>query len=52
MDAYAPGVLRLPRFVGRDVPMDLGPVHSLLGFRAEHELDLPTLSLPPADLPA
>lgn len=46
LDAYAPGVLRLRRFVGREVPMDLGPVRSLLGFRAEHELDLPTLSLP------
>ena len=47
LDAFAPGVLRLRRFVGREVPMDLGPVRTLLGFRAEHELDLPTLDLPP-----
>lgn len=47
LDAFAPGVLRLRRFVGREVPMDLGPVRTLLGFRAQHELDLPTLDLPP-----
>ncbi|HLT61945.1 MAG TPA: NAD(P)-dependent oxidoreductase [Microlunatus sp.] len=47
LDAYAPGVPRLRRFVGREVPMDLVPVRTLLGFRAEHELDLPTLPLPP-----
>ncbi len=51
LDAFAPGVPRLRRFVGREVPMDLRPARTLLGFRAEHELDLPTLPLPTPPTP-
>jgi nucleoside-diphosphate-sugar epimerase len=40
LDAYAPGVPRLWRFVGREVPADLTRARTLLGFRAEHELEL------------
>ena len=49
--AYAPTVPRLRRFVGREVAVDLTRARSLLGFRAEHELDLPTLALSVAPPP-
>ncbi|GAA1569884.1 NAD(P)-dependent oxidoreductase [Kribbella sancticallisti] len=42
LDAFAPGVPRLRRFVGREVPIDLTAARTVLGFRAQHELDLPT----------
>ncbi|MBA8794475.1 nucleoside-diphosphate-sugar epimerase [Friedmanniella endophytica] len=46
LDAYAPGVPRRRRFVGTEVPVDLGRCRSLLGFRAEHTLDLEPGPLP------
>ncbi|MEV6288075.1 NAD(P)-dependent oxidoreductase [Kribbella sp. NPDC051770] len=42
LDAFAPGVPRLRRFAGREVPIDLTAARTVLGFRARHELDLPT----------
>ncbi|MDX6282581.1 MAG: hypothetical protein QOH03_3652, partial [Kribbellaceae bacterium] len=42
LDKYAPGVPRLRRFIGREVPIDLTAVRTVLGFQARHELDLPT----------
>ncbi|NIK59665.1 NAD(P)-dependent oxidoreductase [Kribbella shirazensis] len=45
LDAYMPEVPRLRRFVDREVPIDLTAVRSVLGFQAQHELDLPTLPL-------
>ncbi|MFI6681205.1 NAD-dependent epimerase/dehydratase family protein [Kribbella sp. NPDC050470] len=45
LDAFAPDVPRLRRFGGREVPIDLTPARSVLGFQARHELDLPTLPL-------
>ncbi|MEU8222415.1 NAD(P)-dependent oxidoreductase [Kribbella sp. NPDC048915] len=45
LDAYAPEVPRARRFAGREVPIDLSAVRTVLGFAARHELDLPTLSL-------
>ncbi|MEU4194333.1 NAD(P)-dependent oxidoreductase [Kribbella sp. NPDC026611] len=50
LDAYAPGVPRLRPFVGREVPIDLTAIRSVLGFQARHELDLPTLDLPAQEL--
>ncbi|MDX3005250.1 NAD(P)-dependent oxidoreductase [Kribbella solani] len=47
LDAYAPEVPRRRRFAGREVPIDLTAVRTVLGFEARHELDLPTLSLEP-----
>ncbi|WP_405058653.1 NAD(P)-dependent oxidoreductase [Kribbella sp. NBC_01505] len=45
LDVLAPEVPRLRRFVGREVPIDLNAVRTVLGFQAQHELDLPTLEL-------
>lgn len=45
LDAFAPDVPRTRRFIGREVPIDLTAVRTVLGFEAKHELDLPTLSL-------
>ncbi|WP_433169569.1 NAD-dependent epimerase/dehydratase family protein [Kribbella sp. CA-247076] len=45
LDAFAPDVPRLRRFVGREVPIDLTAARTVLGFQARHELDLPTLPL-------
>jgi nucleoside-diphosphate-sugar epimerase len=45
LDAFAPRVPRLRRFIGREVPIDLTPARTVLGFRARHELELPTLPL-------
>ncbi|GAA0586698.1 NAD(P)-dependent oxidoreductase [Kribbella sandramycini] len=45
LDAFAPDVPRLRRFVGREVPIDLTAVRTVLGFEARYELDLPTLEL-------
>jgi nucleoside-diphosphate-sugar epimerase len=45
LDAFAPDVPRLRRFIGREVPIDLTAVRTVLGFQAQHELDLPTLPL-------
>jgi hypothetical protein len=42
LGAYAPGVQRLRRFVGREVPIDLTAARTMLGFQAQYELDLPT----------
>jgi nucleoside-diphosphate-sugar epimerase len=42
LDAFAPGVPRLRRFIGREVPIDLTAARTVLGFSARHELDLPT----------
>jgi nucleoside-diphosphate-sugar epimerase len=41
LDAFAPKVPRLRRFVGREVPIDLTAARTVLGFQAQHELDLP-----------
>ncbi|WP_460654787.1 NAD-dependent epimerase/dehydratase family protein [Kribbella endophytica] len=41
LDAFAPRVPRLRRFTGREVPMDLTAARTVLGFQAQHELDLP-----------
>lgn len=46
LEAFAPNTPRLQRFIGRQVPMDLTPARELIGFRARHELDIPTLDLP------
>ncbi|MFC0625508.1 NAD-dependent epimerase/dehydratase family protein [Kribbella deserti] len=46
LEAFAPRVPKLRRFVGREVPMDLTVARTLLGFQASYELDLPTLNLP------
>ena len=46
LDAFAPAVPRLQSFVGREVPMRLGRARSLLGFEAQHLVELPTLDLP------
>lgn len=43
--AFAPNAPRLRPFLGREVPVDLTSARTVLGFRAEHELDLPTLPL-------
>ena len=45
LDAFAPGVPRLRRFIGREVPIDLTAARTVLGFQARHQLDLPTLPL-------
>jgi nucleoside-diphosphate-sugar epimerase len=45
LDAFAAGVPRLRRFVGREVPIDLTAARTLLGFQAQYELDLPIRSL-------
>ncbi|MEV4264826.1 NAD(P)-dependent oxidoreductase [Kribbella sp. NPDC049584] len=45
LDAFAPDVPRTRRFIGREVPIDLTAIRTVLGFRAKHELDLPTLPL-------
>jgi nucleoside-diphosphate-sugar epimerase len=45
LDAFAPEVPRLRRFIGREVPIDLTAARTVLGFHARHELDLPTLPL-------
>ncbi|MEI8408906.1 MULTISPECIES: NAD-dependent epimerase/dehydratase family protein [unclassified Kribbella] len=45
LDAFAPDVPRLRRFIGREVPIDLTAARTVLGFKARHELDLPTLPL-------
>lgn len=42
LDAFAPTVPRLRRFVGREVPIDLTAARTMLGFQAQYELDLPT----------
>ncbi|MET7281091.1 NAD(P)-dependent oxidoreductase [Kribbella sp. NPDC005582] len=49
LDTFAPEVPRLRRFIGREVPIDLTAVRTVLGFQAQHELDLPTLDLPTPD---
>jgi nucleoside-diphosphate-sugar epimerase len=46
LDRYAPGLLRTRAFAGREVPIDLTTAERTIGFRAVHELDLPTLDLP------
>lgn len=48
LDRYAPGVLRLTAFVGREVPADLTRARTILGFRAQHTLDITDRPLPPA----
>jgi nucleoside-diphosphate-sugar epimerase len=49
LDRYAPGVLRLTSFVGREVPADLTRAREILGFRAQHTLDITDRPLPPED---
>ncbi|HVX43452.1 MAG TPA: NAD(P)-dependent oxidoreductase [Mycobacteriales bacterium] len=44
--AFAPNSARLRRFVGREAPIDLTRARTLLGFKAEHELDIETIPLP------
>jgi nucleoside-diphosphate-sugar epimerase len=45
LNAFAPEVPRLRRFIGREVPIDLTAARTVLGFQARHLLDLPTLPL-------
>ncbi|GAA2276573.1 NAD(P)-dependent oxidoreductase [Glycomyces scopariae] len=45
LDKFAPGVPRLRRFVGREVPIDLTPARELIGFEAHRDLPIPTLDL-------
>ncbi len=47
LDRYAPGVPRLTSFVGREVPADLTRARTVLGFRAQHTLDIAERPLPP-----
>ncbi|WP_246486425.1 NAD-dependent epimerase/dehydratase family protein [Kribbella qitaiheensis] len=42
LDAFAPGVPRLRRLVGREVALDLTAARTVLGFKARHQFDLPT----------
>jgi nucleoside-diphosphate-sugar epimerase len=46
LDAYHPGVPRRARFPGREVPADLSRARELLGFTAEHIVDMPVMDLP------
>jgi nucleoside-diphosphate-sugar epimerase len=46
LDRYAPRVPRLRRFPGREVPIDLTRARTLLGFRAEHPLEIEDRPLP------
>lgn len=46
LSRYAPDTPVVRRMVGREVPMDLYPCKSVLGFEAEHVLDLPERDLP------
>lgn len=46
LDRHAPGVPRNRRFVGREVPIDLTRARTLLGFRAEHPIELDVRPLP------
>jgi nucleoside-diphosphate-sugar epimerase len=46
LDALAPDVPRRERFVEREVPIDLGDAERLIGFHAEHEMQLETRDLP------
>ncbi len=45
LDKFAPKVPRLRRMPGREVAIDLTAARTVLGFQAQHELDLPTLPL-------
>ena len=42
LDAFAPEVPRLRRFTGREVPIDLTAVRTVLGFQAQYDLELAT----------
>jgi nucleoside-diphosphate-sugar epimerase len=46
LDRFARGVVRLASFVGREVPADLTRARTILGFRAEHTLDITERPLP------
>ncbi|NED94112.1 NAD(P)-dependent oxidoreductase [Phytoactinopolyspora alkaliphila] len=46
IDRYHPGVPRTRVFPGRAAPVDLSVARELLGFTAEHVVDLPELELP------
>ncbi|GAB3803066.1 NAD(P)-dependent oxidoreductase [Humibacter antri] len=46
LDALAPDVPRRRRFTEREVPMDLTDAERVIGFRAEHTLELETRELP------
>jgi nucleoside-diphosphate-sugar epimerase len=50
LDRYAADALRLTSFVGRQVPADLTRARAVLGFRAQHTLDITERPLPPEDL--
>jgi nucleoside-diphosphate-sugar epimerase len=50
LDRYAADALRLTSFVGRQVPADLTRARTVLGFRAQHTLDITERPLPPEDL--
>ena len=52
LDRHAPGVLGLTSFVGRQVPADLTRARTVLGFRAQHTLDIAERPLPPERAPA
>ncbi len=43
---YSPDLPRARDFVGREVPIDLSDAEQLIGFRAQHVLDLPEQDLP------
>jgi nucleoside-diphosphate-sugar epimerase len=46
LDRYAPGVVRLTTFAGRQVPADLTRARTILGFRAHYTLDITERPLP------
>lgn len=46
IDRFAASVPRKREFVGREVPIDLGDAERLIGFRAEHLLNLSERDLP------
>ncbi|MEU6860645.1 NAD(P)-dependent oxidoreductase [Glycomyces sp. NPDC046736] len=46
LDAFAPHTPRLRRLPGRQVPIDLTPARTLIGFEAHHPVAVPTLDLP------
>ncbi|NDL55948.1 NAD-dependent epimerase/dehydratase family protein [Phytoactinopolyspora mesophila] len=46
LDAFHPGVPRRAQFPGREVPADLTVARDLLGFTAEHVVEMPCVDLP------
>ncbi|GAA2110137.1 NAD(P)-dependent oxidoreductase [Microlunatus panaciterrae] len=47
LNAFAADTPKTKAFIGREVPIDLSAVRALLGFRAEHEIEVAEMPLPP-----